>query len=118
MSFNVVQFDGAEFSVNAYTEAVEAEFAAEFSIDHYTSAVEAEFLQTFFDDDEDADESIDGDEVWGRKKEPRMGLNTSLAMYIKPIGIQDSFVILSEKKPTICLNETDTGNSDLYFKCR
>ncbi len=35
MSFNLVQFDGAKFSVNAYTEAVEAEFAAELSIDHY-----------------------------------------------------------------------------------
>ena len=119
MSFNLVKLDGAKFSVDAYTEAVEAEFAAEFSIDNYTAAVEAEFLQTFFVDDEDADESIDDDEAGGgRKRDPRMLLNTSLAMYLKPIGIQDSFVILSEKKPTICLNETDTGNSDLYFKCR
>ena len=72
-------------------------------------------LITLADDDEDADKSIDGDEAGGGKKEPRMLLNTSLAMYMKPIGIKDSFVILSEKKPTICLNETDTGNSDLYF---
>ncbi len=70
MSFNLVQFNGAEFSVNAYMETAEAEFAVEFSIDHYTTAVEAEFLQTFFDDDEDAGESIDGDEAGGRKKSP------------------------------------------------
>ncbi len=42
MSFNLVKFDAAEFSVDAYTEAVEAEFAAEFSIDNYAAAVEAE----------------------------------------------------------------------------
>jgi hypothetical protein len=59
MSLNLVTLDGAEFSVDAYTEAVEAEFAAEFSINNYTAAAEAEFLQTFFDDDEDTDDSID-----------------------------------------------------------
>jgi hypothetical protein len=53
------------FLVDAYTEAVEAEFAAEFSINNYTAAVEAEFLQTFFDDDEDTDDSIDDDEAGG-----------------------------------------------------
>ena len=68
MSFNLVKFDAAKFSVDAYTEAVEAEFAAEFSIDNYTAAVEAEFLQAFFDNDEDADKSIDDDDDVGRKK--------------------------------------------------
>ena len=73
MSFNLIKLDGAKFSVNAYTEAVEAEFAAEFSIDHYSAAVEAEFLQTFFDNDEDTDESIDDDEAGGgrRKRSPK-----------------------------------------------
>ena len=41
MAFNLVTLDGAEFSVDAYTEAVEAEVTAEFSIDNYTAAVEA-----------------------------------------------------------------------------
>ena len=68
MSCNLVKFDAAEFSVDAYTEADEAEFAAEFSIDNYTAAVEAEFLQAFFNNDEDADESIADDKAGGRKK--------------------------------------------------
>ena len=68
MSFNLIQFDRAKFSVNAYTEAVEAEFAAEFSIDNYTAAIEAEFLQIFFDDDEDTGELIDDDEAGGAEK--------------------------------------------------
>ncbi len=68
MSRNLVKFDAIEFSVDAYTEGVEAEFAAEFSIDNYTAAVEAEFLQAFFNNDEDADESIADDEAGGRKK--------------------------------------------------
>ena len=59
--------DGAEFSVDAYTEAVEAEFVADFSINNYSAAVEAEFLQTFFDHDEDTDDSINDDEAGGRK---------------------------------------------------
>ena len=118
MSRNLVKFDAIEFSVDAYTEGVEAEFAAEFSIDNYTAAVEAEFLQAFFNNDEDTDESIADDEAGGQKKDLQMLLNTSLAMYMKPIGIKDSFVILSEKERTICLNVTDMGNSDLYFACR
>ena len=63
------------FLVDAYTEAVEAEFAAELSIKNYTAAVEAEFLQTFFDDDEDADDSID-DEAGDGKQDHQMLLVT------------------------------------------
>jgi len=85
MSFNLITFDGAEFSVDAYMEAVEAEFAAEFSINNFTAAVEAEFLQTFFDDDEDTDNSIDDDEAGGGKQDHQMLLNIGLVMSIQPI---------------------------------
>ena len=106
------------FLVDAYTEAVEAEFAAEFSINNYTAAIEAQFLQTFFDEDKDTDDSIGDDEAGGGKQDHQMLMSIGLAMSIKPIGIQDSLMNPSEKKPTICLNETDTGNSDPYFECR
>ena len=48
----------------------------------------------------------------GEKKDLQMLLNTSLAMYMKPIGIKDSFVILSGKERTICLNAQRVSNGE------
>jgi len=66
MSFNLVKLDAAEFSVDAYTEAVEGEFAVEFFIDNYTAAVEAEFLQ-----------------IWMTTKTP-----TSRSMMMRWVGVE------------------------------
>ena len=57
----------AEFSVDAYTAAVEAEYAADFLVDSYTAQVEAECLKPFQFDNDDSKHNENDD--WGSEEE-------------------------------------------------
>ena len=114
-----------EFSVDAYTAAVEAEFAADFSVDSYTAQVEAECLKPFQFDTDNSEHDEDDDWGGAKKKEKQAEgktalltrLSTGSAMSTMPIGTRDLSLTPREEKLTFLPNVIDMVNFDPYFKC-